>query len=58
MAEKTLMKYTCPWCGHKFERLVGIATAAGPPGGSGGKTRHVSSQVTCYECGNFIKTNR
>lgn len=51
-------KYECGYCGNKFERTVGKASGAGPPGGpqAGGKIRHVSSQVVCHNCGNFLKT--
>ena len=42
-----LMRYTCGWCGYKFERRVGTACD--------GK-RTVGSQVQCKKCRNFIPT--
>ena len=45
--EKTLKKYECPWCSHKFEQYVDR---------KGEGHNAVTSQIKCSKCGNFLKT--
>lgn len=51
--KKEKINYKCGFCGFKFLQRVGKVEGMG---NIGGKTRHVSSQVKCRNCGNFIKT--
>ena len=53
--DKELRFYKCYFCKYEFKQKVG--RVAGNPE-MGGKTRHVSSQVKCPNCGNCIKTWR
>ena len=47
------LKYTCdyPKCNAVFELEVGTGSGSGA-----GKHSHVSSQVKCPNCNNFLKT--
>lgn len=50
---KEVRDYRCGFCKHRFTQKVGKFEGSPPPGG---KVRHVSSQVKCPNCGNFLKT--
>lgn len=52
--EKVLMHYKCRWCGHEFDQRVG--TSNYKPDKLGRVPRHVSDQVKCPKCTNFLKT--